>query len=95
MEEPLTKGLFRHNPRIFRWVVDESGGDEVTLRLKIILAANSDLLALLLDLGKETLDTLILHRVLYGPMCHAFFQAVADLGAFDLLHQSVTELVVN
>ena len=61
----------------------------------LVLAADSNLLSLLLDFGEEALDTLVLHRILDGAMGHAFIKAVANLRAADLLDQRVAELFVD
>lgn len=91
----LTKRLFDYNPRVIRWVIDDCWNDEVPRRPIVVLATDSNFLALLLDLVKETLDTLILHRVLDRPMRHAFVKAAANLQCFDLLNQRFAEPFID
>lgn len=65
----LTKRLLDNNPRLLRRVINNSRSNKVsTVRLRSHLATSSNLPSLLLNIIKEGLDAVVLHRVLQGTV---------------------------
>lgn len=87
-----TKWLFDNNARIVRGAVDDSRVNEVALR-RVDSATDSYLPALLIDIVKESLNTLKLWFILQRAVCYAILSAVAQCVASDLLDYCLLELI--
>lgn len=72
------KGLFHHEARVGRRVIDNRRVDEVALFILILAAGGKDV-AVLLAVVEETLDAIVLHLVLDGPDHDALLVTLADL----------------
>ncbi len=95
------KGLFGHDARRLRWVVNDGRGDEVAFAGAWIGvgigkgAADSWLPAFFADVGKERLDLFILHAVLNGPEEDVGFETGTDFERLRMLDHGGEEFVID
>ena len=92
----LTERLLDNDPRLLRRVINNSRSNKVsTVRLRVHLAASGNLPTLLLNIVKEGLDAVVLHRVLQGTVADALLRTVAKSVGLDVLDHGVSELAVD
>lgn len=92
----LAERLLDNDPRLFRGVINNRRRDKVSaVGFRVHLAASGNLPSLLLNVIKEGLDPVVLHRVLQGSVADALLGAIAEGVSLDVLDHCVSELVVD
>ena len=95
LEKRLTERLFDDNSALVRWVVDDGRCDEVSLSARDVLATSGNFVLMLGDVLEETLDTLILHRVLNRSEMDTLVVWAADLEVGSELGHGLEGLLVD
>lgn len=90
-----TKRLFDNNPALVGWVVDDGGCDEESLSVRNVLATSGDLVLVLGHVLEESLDALVLHRVLNWSEVDALVIWSSDLEVVGKLGHGLESLLVD